>query len=68
MSIHCVDLHILLACCLIAFLPTHVYLATLGHTPAGHIKTMWTGWEDEEDDHGEEHKDESEGEKSAPGD
>jgi len=40
-------LHFLLACCLVAFLPTHIYLATLGHTPTEHIKTMWTGWEDE---------------------
>jgi thiosulfate reductase cytochrome b subunit len=40
-------LHFLLACSLVAFLPTHIYLATLGHTPTEHIKTMWTGWEDE---------------------
>lgn len=42
-----VGLHFLLACCLTAFLPTHIYLATLGHTPMEHIKAMWTGWEDE---------------------
>lgn len=42
-----VGLHFLLACCLAAFLPTHIYLATLGHTPMEHIKTMWTGWEEE---------------------
>lgn len=39
--------HFLLACCLIAFLPTHIYLTTLGHTPMEHIKAMWTGWEEE---------------------
>jgi len=38
----------LLACCLTAFLPTHVYLATLGHSPMEHIKAMWTGWEEDE--------------------
>ncbi len=43
------SVHFLLACCLIAFLPTHVYLTTLGRTPMEHIKTMWTGWEDEID-------------------
>ena len=43
-----VAVHFLLACCLIAFLFTHVYLATLGKTPLAYIKPMWTGWEDEE--------------------
>ncbi len=43
-----VGLHFILACCLTAFLPTHIYLATLGHTPMEHIKAMWTGWEEEE--------------------
>ena len=38
--------HFLLACCLVAFLFTHVYLATLGKTPMAYIKPMWTGWED----------------------
>jgi len=40
--------HYLLACCLIAFLFTHVYLATLGKTAMAYIKPMWTGWEEEE--------------------
>lgn len=40
--------HFLLACCLCAFLFTHVYLATLGKTPMAYIKPMWTGWEEEE--------------------
>lgn len=42
--------HFLMACCLIAFLFTHVYLATLGKTALAYIKPMWTGWEDEEPD------------------
>ncbi len=41
-----IGLHFILACCLIAFLPTHIYLATLGHSPMEHIKTMWFGWEE----------------------
>lgn len=41
--------HFLLACALTAFIPTHFYLATLGHTPFAHFKPMWTGWEE----HGE---------------
>ena len=60
-------LHFLLACCLIAFIPTHVYLATLGRTPTDHIKTMWTGWEDEEEGHGEAHQGEAEAKSSVPG-
>ncbi len=43
-----VSFHFILACCLTAFIPTHIYLATLGHTPTEHIKAMWTGWEEEE--------------------
>lgn len=45
-----VAVHFLLACCLIAFLFTHVYLATLGRTPLAYIKPMWTGWEEQEPD------------------
>jgi thiosulfate reductase cytochrome b subunit len=37
--------HFLLACSLVAFLFTHVYLATLGKTPLAYFKPMWTGWE-----------------------
>jgi thiosulfate reductase cytochrome b subunit len=40
--------HFLLACALCAFLFTHVYLATLGHTAFAHFKPMWTGWEEVE--------------------
>jgi len=53
-----VTLHFLLACSLGAFLFTHVYLTTLGHTPLAHTKSMWTGWEEEEhegDEGGEHH-------------
>ena len=41
--------HYLIASCFIAFLFIHVYLATLGHTPFAHTRTMWTGWEEEEE-------------------
>jgi len=41
-------LHYLAACSLGAFLFTHVYLTTLGHTPLAHTKAMVTGWEDAE--------------------
>jgi len=40
------SVHFLLACSLVAFLFTHVYLATLGKTPMAYIKPMWTGWEE----------------------
>ena len=49
-----VAVHFLMACCLIAFLFTHVYLATLGKTPMAYIKPMWTGWE-EVDHHDQPH-------------
>lgn len=49
-------LHFLLACSLGAFLMTHVYLATLGHTPLEHFKPMWTGWEEAHEDAGEGHE------------
>jgi thiosulfate reductase cytochrome b subunit len=47
-------LHYLAACSLGAFLFTHVYLTTLGHTPLAHTKSMVTGWEEEENE--EDHK------------
>jgi thiosulfate reductase cytochrome b subunit len=43
--------HFLLACALVAFLMTHVYLATMGKTPFEHFKPMWTGWEEESENH-----------------
>lgn len=36
---------------MLAFLVSHLYLATTGHTPMAHIKAMITGWEDV--DHGQ---------------
>jgi len=33
---------------MLVFFVVHVYLTTTGHTPLAHIKTMITGWEDEE--------------------
>jgi len=50
-----VAVHFLMACSLIAFLFTHVYLATLGKTPMAYIKPMWTGWEDEAPGHSTQH-------------
>jgi len=47
--------HYLLACCLIAFLFTHVYLATLGKTAMAYIKPMWTGWEEVDHDQPQHH-------------
>jgi thiosulfate reductase cytochrome b subunit len=41
-----VALHFMLACSLLAFLCTHVYLATLGSTPLAYIKPMVFGWEE----------------------
>jgi thiosulfate reductase cytochrome b subunit len=33
---------------MLTFFFVHVYLTTTGHTPLAHIKTMITGWEEEE--------------------
>ncbi|MEW6066902.1 MAG: cytochrome b/b6 domain-containing protein [Nitrospirota bacterium] len=40
-----------------AFMIVHFYLATLGHTPMAHIIAMFTGYEEEHEEHGhgEEH-------------
>lgn len=35
---------------MLMFFFVHVYLTTTGHTPFAHIKTMITGWEEEEQD------------------
>jgi len=43
-----IGIHYIVACSLFAFLCVHIYMATLGHTPFSHFKTMWTGWEVEE--------------------
>ncbi|GFE62626.1 hypothetical protein AOG2_32140 [Geobacter sp. AOG2] len=42
-------LHFFAACCLCAFVFFHFYLTTLGPTPFSEIRTMWTGWEKEEE-------------------
>ncbi|MCS7203328.1 MAG: cytochrome b/b6 domain-containing protein [Thermodesulfovibrio sp.] len=34
-----------------AFIIVHFYLATLGHTPMAHIKAMFTGYEEEPEEH-----------------
>jgi thiosulfate reductase cytochrome b subunit len=46
--------HFLIACCFCAFLFVHIYLATLGHTPLAHFKPMWNGWEEEDDEEGQD--------------
>jgi thiosulfate reductase cytochrome b subunit len=50
-----VALHFLLACSLLAFVFTHVYLATLGATPLAYFKPMVFGWE-EVPEHHDEHE------------
>jgi thiosulfate reductase cytochrome b subunit len=52
-------LHFLSACCVFAFLFTHVYLATLGSTPLAYIKPMIFGWEEVEEHHDEPEPDDS---------
>jgi predicted CXXCH cytochrome family protein len=49
-------IHFLAGCSLCAFLFTHFYLTTLGPTPFSEIRTMWTGYETEEE--GEEEEEE----------
>ncbi len=44
-----IEVHWLLACVFCAFLFTHVYLATLGHTPFVYFRPMLSGWEDVDD-------------------
>jgi len=39
--------HVLLFIFFAAFLPVHIYLATLGHTPGAHFKAMFNGYEEE---------------------
>ena len=48
-------LHFLSACCVFAFLFTHVYLATLGATPLAYFKPMIFGWEEVHEHHEEPH-------------
>jgi thiosulfate reductase cytochrome b subunit len=53
-----VAVHFLLACSLVAFLCTHVYLATLGSTPLAYMKPMVFGWEEVEEHHHDQHEEE----------
>ncbi|OGW39118.1 MAG: cytochrome B [Nitrospirae bacterium RBG_13_39_12] len=47
-------IHILLWIFFSAFMIVHFYLATLGHTPLAHIIAMFTGYEEEHEEHGHE--------------
>jgi thiosulfate reductase cytochrome b subunit len=40
------SIHVLLFFFFVAFMFVHVYLATLGHTPWAHFKSMFTGYEE----------------------
>lgn len=46
--------HVLIFIVFVLFLFVHVYLATLGHTRTSHIKAMFTGFEDVEDEAAEQ--------------
>ena len=52
-------IHILLWIFFSAFIIVHFYLATLGHTDLGHIIAMFSGYEEEHEEH-EEHGHEEE--------
>ena len=41
--------HVLIFIFFVAYIPIHVYLGTLGHTPLAHFKEMFTGYLEEED-------------------
>jgi thiosulfate reductase cytochrome b subunit len=43
--------HVLIFIFFIFFIQMHIYLATLGHTPLAHIRAMFTGYEEEFDEH-----------------
>jgi len=49
--------HVLIFFFFSSFLFVHIYLATLGRTPLTHIKAMFTGYEEHEDEHEDETKD-----------
>jgi thiosulfate reductase cytochrome b subunit len=48
--------HVLLWIFFSAFIIVHFYLATLGHTPMAHIIAMFSGYEEEHEEHGHEHE------------
>ena len=60
-----VAVHFLLACSLVAFLCTHVYLATLGTTPLAYMKPRVFGWEEVEE-HPDDHHEEEQADPAAP--
>ncbi len=43
--------HVFVSICFLTFIFIHVYLATLGTTPLEHIKAMFTGYEEVEEEH-----------------
>ena len=43
------SVHVLITIFFVGFLFIHLYLATLGHTATAHIKAMFTGYEDVDD-------------------
>jgi thiosulfate reductase cytochrome b subunit len=45
-------IHVFLWIFFSAFIIVHFYLATLGHTPMAHIIAMFSGWEEEHEEHG----------------
>ncbi|NWF75868.1 MAG: cytochrome b/b6 domain-containing protein [Nitrospirae bacterium] len=51
-------IHVLLFIFFSAFIIVHFYLATLGHTPMAHIIAMFTGYEEEHEEHGHGHAEE----------
>ncbi len=46
--------HVLIFIFFAGFLFIHIYLASLGRTPSAHFKAMFTGYEEEEDEAGED--------------
>ena len=44
--------HVFLFLFFLSFIFVHIYLATLGHTATAHIKAMFTGYEELEEEHG----------------
>jgi len=46
--------HVLIFIIIVFYIPFHAYLATLGRTPLEHYKAMFTGYEEVDDEEGEE--------------
>ena len=45
--------HVLIFIFFIVYIIMHSYLGALGHTPSAHYKSMFTGWEELEEEEGE---------------